>query len=183
MKPTLRLTWRLAPYTIVGSLIVLLIALVFVAMFTVDMFGVSFFTLLWTFYFVVMCWMMTKELGGNELAKELKLRNGKPIKVFRPGKKNYRFMKRLGWGYRAEDCYAVFVNPRMDKFSFVKYLYQLDPSVDEFSDQLLEVAVTNEKAFKEISNKVSSGKYRASSDLRKYEGATAVSESIADIMK
>ncbi len=181
MKPILRLTWRLAPYMVVGSAVLLLIALLLVAVFTLGLLGVGFFTLMWTIYLVVMLTMIVRDLGGTALAKELTERHGKPIKVFRPGKKNCRFMKRLGWYY--EERYAVFVNPRVDKFSLVKYLYLLDPSVTEFSDQLLEVAVTNEKSFEEISNKVSSGKYRASRDLRKYEGAMAVSEAIADIMK
>jgi len=181
MKPTLRLTWRLAPYMFLSLLVLFLVVLMPVALLKVGLHTVSFFTLLWTVYLVTIFSMIIRDLGGTELAKELTERSGKPIKVFRPGKRNYRFMKRLGWYY--EDRYAVFVNPRMDRFSSVKYLYLLDPSSTELSDQLLEVAATNWKAFEEISSKVSSGKYRASSDLRKYESAVAVSESIADIMK
>jgi hypothetical protein len=184
MKPTLRLTWRLAPYMLYGLAVLFLIVITFAAILIVGLHGgLDLITLLGVIFSIFAWSMITKGIGGNELTKELKERNGKPIKVFRTGKWNYRFMKNLGWGYPEDYYYVVWVNPLMDKFSFVKYLYLLDPNVTEFSNQLLEVAVTNEKAFEEISSKVRSGKYRASSDLRKYEGAIAVSESIADIMK
>ncbi len=184
MKPTLRLTWRLAPYMVYSLAILFMVLITFAVVLVVGLHGFKDLITLMGVIFCVFVWsMIVKGIGGNELTKELKERHGKPIKVFRPGKWNYRFMENFGWGYPEDYYYVVWVNPRVDKFSFVKYLYLLDPNGTEFSDQLLEVAVTNEKAFEKIASKVRSGKYHASSDLRKYEGATAVSEAIADIMK
>lgn len=183
LKPALRLTWRLAPYTLYSFVILLMVLLMYIVILTIGIQGLSIITLIGAIYSVYVWKLITSSLGGQVVVKELKERAGKPIKVFRPGKKNYRFMDKLGWGYETKDCYIVFVNPRTDKFSFTKYLYLLDPDSKDFSNQLLEVAATNEKAFEEISSKVQSGKWRASSDLRKFEDATAVSNAIADIMK
>jgi hypothetical protein len=183
MNPTLRLAKRLMFYTFFSIGILLLLLFQVLAILLFGLHGVTLFTLLWTIYLVAVWRLLTKYMGGGELAKELKERGGRPIKVFRPGKKNYRFLKGLGWGYEWTNNIVVLVNPSQDKFSFTKHLFLLDPSSTDFSNQLLEVAVTNEKAFEEISCKVRIGERRASSDLRQYENAQAISETLADIMK
>ena len=183
MKPALRLTWRIAPYMLF-SVMALFVVVSTAALLLTGLHGaLSLFILLWTIYLVVVVKMIVQYMGGAELAKELKERGGKPVKVFRPGKKNCRFIAGLGWGYEWTNSIVVFVNPRQDKYTLTKHLFLLDPRSTDFSNQLLEVAVVSEKALKEISSKVSSDKYRASSDLRVYESALAISESIQDIVK
>ena len=182
LKPVLRLTWRLAPYMYFTFLSVL--AAIFIILGLIINFHHT--TLLYLpsmLGAIALGLWIGRHFGENAISAELHDRAGKPIKVFRPGKKNYRFLKTSKWNYEIQSCYLVLVNPRTSKYSFVKYLYLLDPSSEDFSNQLLEVAATNEKAFEEISSKVQSGKWRASSDLRKFEGATAISEAISDIMK
>lgn len=183
MHPTVRLTWRLAPYMVFTAAILLLVLLTFVALFIIEFQPASLFPLLGTIYLVVIWKMLIPYMSGTVLAKELKERAGKPIKVLRPGKQNFHFLKSTGWGYEMDHNIAIFVNPRQDKFTLTKYLYMLDPSSESFSDQLLEVAATNEKAFEEVSSKFHTGKYRASNDLRKYETASLVSDTIQDIVK
>jgi|GEM_PF-1984756 len=182
-NPTLRLTRRLAPYVLYSFIILALVVLMFAALFLGKFHHSNLLILLGGIWCVAIYRMIILYMGGTTLARELKERAGKPIKVFYPGRKNFRFLKGLGWISATGTYYPVFISPCQDKYTFTKHLFMLDPSSDDFSDQLLEVAATNEKAFQEISSKVSTGKYRASRDLRMFEDANAVSEAITDTMK
>ncbi len=183
MNPTLRLTWRLAPYMFFALGGLLLVALELTVLILIGVHGLDALTVIGTIYLAYVCKMIVEYMGGNVIVNELGERNGKPIKVFRPGKKNIRFLKKLGWYHDLGNYYPVLVNPREGKFSLTKHLFMLEPGSEKFSDQLLEVAATNAVAYEEIAKKVQTSKYCASSDLRKFEKANAISESIKDIVK